>query len=105
MPLWPQNARVARSQPVLAKQRFCTKAGLTRAPSWIVTSCASDTLLTPSRRAFRVSCRASIARHTAQSVSFTPLDDEGPCRTYESTYVVRRCSSELSNDWPTCVAG
>jgi alpha-ketoglutarate-dependent taurine dioxygenase len=45
-----------------------------------------------------------IGRQTIQSASARPRPVDGPCKRYESTYDVRRCSSEHANDWATCVS-
>lgn len=64
-----------------------------------------DTLLTPSTRARPASRSRCIACQTSASASVHPYEEAGPCSTKLSTKFVFRCSSELTSDCSTCVAG
>src|SRR5947199_183347 len=61
MPRSRQNARTSRSQPLRAKQRFCTKAGGAVARAHSSSSWSRPTLLTPRKRVLPAACSSSMA--------------------------------------------
>ena len=103
MPCSRQNARTSRSQPVRAKQRFCTNAGVRAAAAELLELIEGDVAdAEEARRPARVQL---LHRAPDFAVASPGRARDGPCSTYESIDSTSRCSSELANDCRTCVAG
>src|SRR2546430_11013661 len=75
-----QNDRTSRSQPMRAKQRFCTNVGASAPVAAISSRCHSPTLLTPRNRVRPASRSFAIAARSEEHTSELQSQSNLVCR-------------------------